>query len=651
MSFQSILKKYRNYSYSERDKGTRFEELISRYLMTDPAYASILEKVWAWSTFPSRSDFGGRDAGIDLVGKTRDGEYWAFQCKCYAENHSVTKADMDTFLSTSGRRFHDTDGKEVSFSLRVIVATTDNWSINAVEVTKGQTIPVTIIGLSILENAPVDWDEIEAGVHGKDARQKVHELRNHQMEALEAALVHYRDHNRGKMIMACGTGKTFTSLRIAEAILDGDLEVGEGRPGCVLFLAPSISLVGQTLREWVSNSVNELNAICVCSDTTVTKKRTEDDVGERVEDLGLPATTDPGKIAFRAMVSKDTTVVFSTYQSIDAVIAAQQHGLPEFDLIICDEAHRTTGVIIDKQDESSFTKVHDNNLLRSKRRLYMTATPRLYGEKGKADAKRAAVEICSMDDESKYGREFYTLNFGSAVEKDLLSDYKVLILTTTTSDIPEILKRHWADWKGEIDTDTNCKIWGCLNALAKNVAYDTTLKTTDPAPMRSAAASPSSACGRARLTSRPNGFSRAPRPLRSASSTTRTSCAAPTIRWKSTLRKAPFFPARASSTDCISSTSTRRLKRSWRAFRIPSKRTSSSRATSGASSSLQPSCARGARTRRSGTCSRMFPTGLMSPRPFRASTRTFFCPSVSATGLIRAASRRRPTSSPSNGWS
>ena len=486
MSFQSILKKYRNYSYSERDKGTRFEELISRYLITDPAYASILEKVWAWSTFPSRSDFGGRDAGIDLVGKTRDGEYWAFQCKCYAENHSVTKADMDTFLSTSGKRFHDTDGKEVSFSLRVIVATTDNWSINAVEVTKGQTIPVTIIGLSILENAPVDWDEIEAGVHGKDARQKVHELRNHQMEALEAALVHYRDHNRGKMIMACGTGKTFTSLRITEAILDGDLEVGEGRPGCVLFLAPSISLVGQTLREWVSNSVNELNAICVCSDTTVTKKRTEDDVGERVEDLGLPATTDPGKIAFRAMVSKDTTVVFSTYQSIDAVIAAQQHGLPEFDLIICDEAHRTTGVIIDKQDESSFTKVHDNNLLRSKRRLYMTATPRLYGEKGKADARRAAVEICSMDDESKYGREFYTLNFGSAVEKDLLSDYKVLILTTTTSDIPEILKRHWADWKGEIDTDTNCKIWGCLNALAKNVAYDTTLKTTDPAPMRSA---------------------------------------------------------------------------------------------------------------------------------------------------------------------
>ena len=486
MSFNSILQKYRSDSYSERDKGARFEELISCYLMTEPAYASTLEKVWVWSSFPSRSDFGGRDTGIDLVARTKDGEYWAVQCKCYAEDHPVTKSDMDTFLSTSGRMFRDIDGKEVSFSLRVIVATTDNWSFNAVEVTKGQTIPVTIIGLSILENAPVDWDEIEAGVHGKDARQKAHELREHQREALEAALNHYKDHDRGKMIMACGTGKTFTSLRIAEAILENDPEVGKERPGCVLFLAPSISLIGQTLREWVSNSMDDLNAVCVCSDTTVTKKRTEDDVGERVEDLGLPATTDPGKIAFRAMVSEDTTVVFSTYQSIDAVIAAQQHGLPEFDIIICDEAHRTTGVIIDKQDESLFTKVHDNSLVHGKRRLYMTATPRLYGEKGKADARKAAVEICSMDDESKYGKEFYTLNFGRAVEKDLLSDYKVLILTTTASDVPEILRRHWADWKGEIDTDTNCKIWGCLNALAKNVAYDTTLKTTDPAPMRSA---------------------------------------------------------------------------------------------------------------------------------------------------------------------
>ena len=484
MSFQTVLQKYRIDSYSERDKGSRFEELISRYLMTDPTYASMLDRVWSWMDFAGHTELGGGDTGIDLVARTKDGEYWAIQCKCYAEDHPVTKADMDTFLSTSGRRFHDKDGKDTSFSLRVIVATTDNWSSNAIEVTKGQTIPVTIIGLNILESAPVDWDEIEAGVHGKDARHKAYELRDHQREALEAALNHYKEHDRGKMIMACGTGKTFTSLRITEAILDRDVPA-DGK-GCVLFLAPSISLVGQTLREWTANASRPIIPICVCSDPTVTKRKSEDDIGERVEDLGMPATTNPGRIAFAYMTSKDTVVIFSTYQSLDAVIAAQNHGLPEFDLIICDEAHRTTGVIIDKQDESSFTKVHDNNLVHGRKRLYMTATPRLYGEKGKADARKASVEICSMDDVSKYGEEFYTITFGRAVEKELLSDYKVLILTTTARDIPDIIKRHWTDKNGEIDTDTNCRIWGCLNALAKNIAYDTTVKTTDPAPMRSA---------------------------------------------------------------------------------------------------------------------------------------------------------------------
>lgn len=484
MSFQSVIEKYRSQSYSERDKGTRFEELIARYLMTDPAYSSILEKVWVWNDFPARDQFGGMDTGIDLVAMTKNGEFWAIQCKCYAEDRVVSKADMDTFLSTSGRMFRDSDGNDVAFSLRMIVTTTDNWGPNALEVTKGQNIAVTIVSRSKLEEAPVDWDEIEEGVHGSKARREIYQLRDHQKEALEAALNHYKNNDRGKMIMACGTGKTFTSLRITEALLDRD-KPADGR-GCVLFLAPSISLVGQTLREWMGNATIPITPICVCSDVTVTKKRSEDDLGERVEDLGLPATTDAGKISFQYNTSSNTVVIFSTYQSIDAVIEAQHYGLPEFDVIICDEAHRTTGIIVDKDTESSFTKVHDNDVIKGKKRLYMTATPRLYGEKGKADARKAAVEICSMDDESKYGEEFYSITFGRAVEKDLLSDYKVLILTTTLEDVPEMVKRHWADKNGEIDADTNCRIWGCLNALAKNVAYDTTLKTTDPAPMRSA---------------------------------------------------------------------------------------------------------------------------------------------------------------------
>ena len=142
----------------------------------------------------------------------------------------------------------------------------------------------------------------------------------------------------------------------------------------------------------------------------------EDDIGERVEDLGAPATTDAGRIFFQYQQRTGTTVIFSTYQSIDSVIAAQGAGLPEFDLIICDEAHRTTGAIISKEDESSFTKVHNNDNIKAKKRLYMTATPRLYGVKGKEDAQKASVVLCSMDDDALYGKEFYNISFGKAVE-------------------------------------------------------------------------------------------------------------------------------------------------------------------------------------------------------------------------------------------
>jgi predicted helicase len=479
MQFQDILDKYRKNAHSKSDLGTKFEELIGRFLLTDPVYKSIFEKVYLWKDFPAHAEMGGHDTGIDIVAKTKDGEYWAIQCKCYSEDHTVSKADLDTFLATSGRKFH-IDREETAFAIRAIIATTDNWSKNAVDAKNDQTIPVVLIGLNVLRDSTVDWDEIEKGVHGAAARKDPFVLRDHQKDALDNAVEHYRNSDRGSMIMACGTGKTFTSLKIAEKITT----VGRGR--CVLFLAPSIALVGQTLREWTANSETELNTICVCSDPKVSKKYSEDDIGERVEDLGVPATTDPQKILSQYRSGKNLTVVFSTYQSIDSIIAAQVAGLPAFDLVVCDEAHRTTGVIDDRQEESYFTKVHSNENLKANKRLYMTATPRLYGAKGKEDAKKESVVLCSMDDESLYGKEFYRIGFGKAVELKLLSDYKVLILTTDGKDIPDIVKKHWTNGGKEIDADNNCKIWGCMNALAKNIAYDETLKNTDPGKMRSA---------------------------------------------------------------------------------------------------------------------------------------------------------------------
>ena len=480
MDFQDVLDKYNLHSFSESDKGTKFEELIARYLTVDPLYSSKLEKVYLWKDFPSRQQFGGHDTGIDIVAKTKMGEYWAIQCKLYREGNRVSKKDIDTFFSTSGRKFKDESGKETSFAERFIFVTNDDWSSTADLSVQDQTIPVNMVSLSKLRDARVDWGAIEEGVHGESARLKRYNLKDHQKKALDNALEHYKANDRGSMIMACGTGKTFVSLRIAEAMT-------KGKKGLILFLTPSISLVGQTLREWTSQAEAELNTICVCSDPKVSRRYSKnDDMGERVEDLGAPATTDPERIVSLYRAGEGPTVVFSTYQSIDAVAEAQRKGLPDFDIAVCDEAHRTTGATIDGQDERSFIRVHKNENIRVNKRLYMTATPRLYGVKGKEDAKKAAVSLCSMDEESIYGKEFYKISFGQAVQEDLLSDYKVMVLTVGDADIPDMVKRHWTAGGKEIDADTNTKIWGCMSALAKNVAHDETLRNTDPGRMMSA---------------------------------------------------------------------------------------------------------------------------------------------------------------------
>ena len=216
MEFDNILRIYREAAYSKADLGTKFEELIARYLKTDPLYSNQLEEVWLWNEFPYNASISGHDTGIDIVAKTKSGEYWAIQCKFYGEDHGVDKGDMDTFMSASGRTFKDYSGQNIPFSQRMVFSTTDNWTETAIQSLENQTIPVMRVGLHMLREAGVDWNSIYDGLHGKDARSKKYELRSHQQEAFDKAIEHYKKNDRGQMIMACGTGKTFTSLRIAE---------------------------------------------------------------------------------------------------------------------------------------------------------------------------------------------------------------------------------------------------------------------------------------------------------------------------------------------------------------------------------------------------------------------------------------------------
>lgn len=493
MSFNLIINQYRDKAFSERDKGDRFERLMQAYLLTDPQYANQFKYVWLWDEFPGRKDLGGSDTGIDLVALKHDGEYWAIQCKCYAEDAVIDKKSVDSFLSTSSRTFKNDQLKTVGFSHRLWISTTNKWGRNAEESIRNQNIPFSRLNLSKLEDAPVDWEKLNDGITGDLARTTKKSLRPHQKDALENTHNHFQNNDRGKLIMACGTGKTYTSLKIAENETNGS--------GLVLFLVPSIALLGQTLREWSSDAEKPIKPICICSDSRITKIKTtnNDTTLTSVIDLAMPASTDVDNILRQFQKAQSNqlegmTVVFSTYQSIEVIAAAQSKIISEtgkgvFDLIICDEAHRTTGVTLADSDESAFVKVHDNDFIQGKKRLYMTATPRLYSDESKSKAAQTDAVLCSMDDIDVYGEEIYRIGFGEAVERDLLTDYKVLVLTLSEKDVPQSVQKMIANEDNEINSDDASKLIGCLNALSKQVLGDEGLiKDSDPDPMKKAVA-------------------------------------------------------------------------------------------------------------------------------------------------------------------
>ncbi len=491
MIFLKILDKYRKISFSERDKGDRFERLMQAYLLTDPQYAHQFRKVWLWDEFPGKDDMGGADTGIDLVAVTHFDEYWAIQCKCYQETATIDKPAVDSFLATSGREFRGEDSKTTSFAQRLWISTTNKWGPNALEAIKNQKPPVTRLNLHDLIEAPVDWEALEQGIHGQKARVEKKKIYPHVFEVRDKVVEYFKENERGRLIMACGTGKTMTSLKIAEKQTNNK--------GTILFLVPSIALIGQTLREWASQAEEPINPICICSDPEITKnKNSADQDLTSTIDLAWPASTDANYILkqfehYKQNGNAAMTVVFSTYQSIEVIANAQKillkNGFPEFDLIICDEAHRTTGYTEPGMDDSAFVKVHDENFIKAKKRLYMTATPRLYSIDAQSQAAKQDIPLWSMDNEQYFGKEIHRIGFGEAVEKGLLTDYKVIILTLNDKDVPPAVQNMITNGETEIKTDDLTKLIGTVNALSKQFLGNEAIKTDgDESPMKRAVA-------------------------------------------------------------------------------------------------------------------------------------------------------------------
>ncbi|MFC8316370.1 Helicase associated domain protein [Gordonia sp. NPDC057258] len=395
-----------------RVRGRQFEYLCQWFLTNDPTYKAILRRVWLWDEWPGR---WAADAGIDLVAEDSDGRIWAIQSKAYDAAYAVTKADVDKFLSESSRAV---------FSYRLLIATTDKLHRIARRTISDQEKQVAFVGLSDLLTSEVSWPTGTADLR-PSTPQKPARPREHQREAIRNVVKGFTTSDRGQLIMACGTGKTLTSLFVKEKL----------SAERTLVLVPSLSLLKQTMQVWTVNSKVPFEALPVCSDQTV--GRSDDDAAiAHASELGVPVTTDAHEIATFLRRRSGPRVVFSTYQSSAKIAAAFALGrAPAFDLVIADEAHRIAGPV-----SSDFATVLEDSAIKARRRLYMTATPRYFTGRVVRAAKEADFELASMDNVKKFGTTFHRLTFGEAIKRDLLTDYRVVIV-----GVDDATYKDWAE--------------------------------------------------------------------------------------------------------------------------------------------------------------------------------------------------------------
>ena len=418
-SAREILDRIREKSRDEVEKGRWFEQLFMRIARQEPEFE--IDKIWRWPDWPERKDLtglDGRDIGIDLVARRNSGEWVAIQCKCYDDKHVLGKSGIDKFLGGS---------QQSIFRMRWVVATC-RWGPNAERAIQNANPEIK----------QIDFRQyLDVQLEEQDAERPVQEPWPLQVEAIDDAITGLSNHDRGRLIMACGTGKTFTSLRIAEQIVEDGQRI--------LFAAPTIALVSQARREWLRQTTRKIKCIVVCSDPTAGGRNENEDI--RTSELECPVTTNPSEIALTLDGNGETRIVFCTYHSLGRVTEAQAlHGAPAFDLAIADEAHRTTGAVLEGRRLSGgrqvdFQEFHDNVRLQARKRLYMTATPRLYTEWSKGKLVKQGVTVVDMGDCEVYGPELHRLPFAKAVGHKMLSDYRVIVLGVSAGSVTPGLRR------------------------------------------------------------------------------------------------------------------------------------------------------------------------------------------------------------------
>ena len=474
--FARLLERFEARALSTREKGTLFERAIKVYLRHEPKHRDEFEHVWLWDEWreaAGQEEFDpGPDYGVDLVAQRKTGELVAIQAKFYAKGTTLPRKRLESFIARLGTKH---------FAAGILVATVAPTA-DAQALLEAQSKPVNTITFHDLDRSCIRWEEFFRDER-VELRQK-QQLRDYQESAVRDVLKGFKGADRGKLIMACGTGKTLTSLRLAEKMV--------GKGGLVLFLVPSLNLVSQSLRAWTQEAEIPMHSFAVCSDAQVGQRKRDGDSEDReLSELEYPATTD-AKVLARAIEKRrdgrHMSVIFGTYQSLEVIRDAQKkHGLPEIDLMICDEAHRTTGRHVKgEEDAAAFMRVHNKAFIAADKRLYMTATPKIWAENQKQRAENAEQVLYSMDDEEQFGKTFHHLSFSDAVNKyQVLCDYKVIVLEVDEHEVAKHLQDKLAEDSSLVVDDAG-KILGCWRALAKIDGKGRF--GDDPGPMRRAVA-------------------------------------------------------------------------------------------------------------------------------------------------------------------
>lgn len=469
VTFDEVLEYMGSHERNNQEKGDLWERVCAWFLRNDPEMRQVVGTVWRWND-PENPLRTGHDVGIDIVAERTDapGKYWAIQCKNYDANHKVSQVELATFFAAA-----EADDR---YTGMVIATMSENISsnVNTHLQTLQQNLGVTsfILTPSNMAQSNVNWSLLmQAQAEDAEARwERTYSPRPHQQDAINQIQSCFEGHDRAKAIMACGTGKTLMALRLAEERMSNN--------DCkdVLFCAPSIALVAQAMREWTNQARVPIRTLVVCSDAKASKVG-DDDLLDSVVDLSFPATTNAEVLLSRYRWTRQQypdslIVIFSTYQSMQAIQDAQETGLPRFELCVCDEAHRTAGTkYADDDDVACYQIIMDGERIRADKRLFMTATPKVYGDNVKTKAGEVAAELYSMDDDEKYGPIAYELTFADAVEDGLLCDYRVVVLAINEDAVPgtRIVVTHSAG-ETELNIGDEAKIIGCWRGLATHGA-------------------------------------------------------------------------------------------------------------------------------------------------------------------------------------